>query len=125
MTLRYATFAASCLIAALAGTWSSVHAGPETTARHAGRIQAVSPNTDVLVIEGYGSSQQSELLEVRIRRAEIVRVWRDAADPGAWRQRATTIYRWPVGTFVVILGIEDESGVIEASRVEIPKATFE
>jgi hypothetical protein len=79
----------------------------------------------VLVIEGYGSSHQSEILEVRIKGAKIVRVWRDAADPWAWRERATTIYRWPVGTFVTILGTEDESGVIEASRVEIPKTTLE
>jgi hypothetical protein len=122
MTLRSAVVAAY-LLALLPLASSRVLADQEgTAARHAGRIQAVSPNTGVLLIEGYGSH---EVLVVRISGAEIVRIWRDAADPWTWRERATTIYRWPVGTFVMILGSEDESGVIEASRVEIPKATFE
>jgi hypothetical protein len=52
-------------------------------------------------------------------------VWRDSADPWVWRERATTIYQWPVGTFVTILGSADEADVIRASRIEIPKVTFE
>ena len=57
--------------------------------------------------------------------ARVVRTWRDSADLGVKRERVTSIYRWPVGTFVIVIGSEGSMGSIEASRVEIPKVTSE
>ena len=93
--------------------------------RRTGWIQSVRPHDVLLMLEQYGSKRKSELLRVRINRAEIVRIWRDPADPWFWRERGTSIYRWPVGTFVMVIGSDLDSGSFEASRVEIPKLTSE
>jgi len=79
----------------------------------------------MLIIEELGRDGVSEVLEVRIQSAKVVRVWRDPVDPWTWRERATSIYRWPVGTFVVVIGRTIHEGSVEASRIEIPKITPE
>ena len=68
-----------------------------------------------------GPHGRINLVEISFRNADIVRVSRDPLDAGHWRERRTSIYRWPIGTFVVISGKRDSSGAIEARRVEIPK----
>ena len=55
----------------------------------------------------------------------MVRIWRDPADPWTWRERPTSIYRWPVGTYVVVIGRRIDQGSVEASRIEIPKVMSE
>jgi hypothetical protein len=103
----------------------SIIASAEGPARYAGHIQSVRPADGTLVIEEVGADDVSDLLHVRIRGADVVRTWRDPSDPRRWRERVTSIYRWPVGTFVVVTGRTTDSGSIEASRVEIPKIAAE
>jgi hypothetical protein len=106
---------------------ASVHpsSGTEAVARRAGYIQSIHPADRTLVIQEVGGSWRSGGLQVRMGNAAVVRVWRDPADPLAWRERATSIYRWPVGTLVVVIGRATSSGPVEASRIEIPKFTTE
>ncbi len=94
-------------------------------ARHTGHIQSVRPSDGMLFIEELGTDGGSEVLAVSIREAKVVRIWRDPADPWTWRERATSIYRWPVGTFVVVTGRTIREGSVEASRIEIPKIMSE
>ena len=94
-------------------------------ARHTGNIHSVRPSDGTLIIEELGSGGVSEVLEVGIRAAKVVRIWRDPADPWTWRERLTSIYRWPVGTFVVVIGRRIDGGSVEASRIEIPKVLSE
>ena len=95
-------------------------AEPESVVRHAGRLQSLRPSDGVLVIEEIGPSGRGELVEVRIQNASVVRVSRDPADPWRWREQSTNIYRWPIGTFVVVIARARPSGAIDAARVEIP-----
>ena len=60
-----------------------------------------------------------------MRRAKVVRIWRDPVDPWTWRERVTSVYRWPVGTFIVVIGCTIHAGSVEASRIEIPKIMSE
>ena len=78
-----------------------------------------------LTIEEVGVNGTTDLLQVRIRRADVVRVWRDPAEPWQWRERPTRIHRWPAGTFVVVIGTAAPSGVIDGTRVELPKVAPE
>lgn len=89
--------------------------------RYTGRLQSFRPADGVLVVEKVGASGESDLIEVQTRGAEVARVWRDPAKPWQWRERPTRVYRWPAGTFVVVIGRADRHGVIQASRIEIPK----
>jgi hypothetical protein len=98
--------------------------GREEPARRAGYIESVNPAERTLVLKEVGGGRPGRL-HVRMRNAEIVRVWRDPADPQEWRERATTIYQWPVGTLVVVVGRPTSAGPVEASRIEIPKITTE
>lgn len=100
-------------------------AAGDRVARHAGHIQSVRPSDGTLVIEELGANGVAELLEVGMHGAEVVRVWRDPTKPWEWRERPTSIYRWPVGTFVVVIGSTTGSGAVEARRIEIPWVTSE
>lgn len=91
------------------------------TVRHAGLLQSINPWTTTLVIEEMGRHGRIDLVEISFQNAEVVRVSRNPVDPWHWRERHTDIYRWPIGTFVVITGKRNSSGAIEACRVEIPK----
>ena len=120
-----AAYHAVCTPLLVSLMWSAALAEEHTSARHPGRILSVRPHTAMLVIEAYGSKERSGLLAVHIGDARVVRTWRDSADLGVRRERVTSIYRWPVGTFVIVIGSEVSMGSIEASRVEIPKVTSE
>ncbi|HEV8642310.1 MAG TPA: hypothetical protein VGV13_14525 [Methylomirabilota bacterium] len=95
------------------------YAEQNPTARHAGRLHSLTPAQGLLVIEEVGANGSIELPTIRIRNADVVLVWRDSATPRKWRERPTTVYRWPSGTFLVVVGQADPSGVIHANRVEI------
>lgn len=114
-----------CAVLFLPLTSLDALAGGGGVARHAGHIHSVRPSDGMLFIEELGRDGVSEVLEVRIQSAKVVRVWRDPVDPWTWRERATSIYRWPVGTFVVVIGRTIHEGSVEASRIEIPKITPE
>lgn len=106
---------------------SGIHvaARAEAMGRHAGYIQSLRPSDRTLLIDKLGGGGAARRLEVRIRNAEVVRVWRDPANPWVRRERGTTIYQWPVGTFVVVIGHATPSGAFEATRIEIPKISSE
>jgi len=116
------TSAIGALVVLLLG---SVATGQGRRARHAGYIQSVRPADRTLVIEEVGRDGMAATLHVQMRNAEVIRLWRDQAHPWVWRERPTSIYRWPVGTFVVVIGRATDADTIEASRIEIPKITSE
>jgi hypothetical protein len=89
-------------------------------ARHAGTLHSLSPAQGVLVIEERGEHGRTELVEIQIRRAKVVRIWRDPTRPWEWRERPTLLHRWAAGTFIVVIGQADNAGVVDAERVEIP-----
>lgn len=91
--------------------------GPE---RHAGKLHSLSPADGVLVIEECGAKGQTELVEIQIRGATVVRIWRDPSRPWEWLERPTTLPHWAAGTFVVVIGRPDPLGVVHAHRIEIP-----
>lgn len=92
-------------------------------ARHTGHIQSVRPSDGMLFIEETGTD--SQVLKVWTRGATVVCLWRDPADPWTWREGPTSIYRWPVGTFVVVIGRRTDGGAVQASRIEIPRIMSE
>ena len=98
-------------------------AGGGEPARHTGHIQSVRPSDGMLFIEETG--MDSQVLKVWTRDATVVRLWRDPADPWTWREGLTSIYRWPVGTFVVVIGRRTDGGAVQASRIEIPRIMSE
>jgi len=98
---------------------SSVDAGPS---RLTGRINSIAPTEGVVFVEDGGDEDADHLVAVEFRSAQVVRVWRDPEDPAEWRERSTQLSRWPVGTFIVIIGVADASGRVRAHRIEIPKA---
>ena len=97
----------------------------ERVARHAGQIQSVHPSDGTLIIEELGVNGVAQLVEVNIHGAAVVRIWRDPLTPWEWRERRTSIYRWPAGTYVVVIGSKSSSGAIDARRIEIPRITSE
>jgi hypothetical protein len=114
-----------CAVLSLPLTSLNVFAGDGGAARHTGNIQSVRASDGTLMIEELGTGGVSKVLDVGIRRATVVRIWRDPADPWTWRERLTSIYRWPVGTYVVVIGRRIDKGSVEASRIEIPKVMSE
>jgi hypothetical protein len=76
----------------------------------------------VVFVEDASDERSDKLVSVKFRDAEIVRVRRDVARPAEWQERPTRLHRWPVGTFVVIIGYVEPSGVVRADRIEIPRA---
>jgi hypothetical protein len=60
-------------------------------------------------------------LQVDVRHAQVVNVSRDPSRPWEWRERSAEIFRFPVGTFIVVIGVDQASGVVRAYRLEVPK----
>ncbi len=88
--------------------------------RHAGRLHSLSPAHGLLLIEETGVNGRTEFVQIEIRDAEVVHIWRDPVRPWEWRERQTKVHRWPAGTFVVVIGRPHASGVIDADRIEFP-----
>lgn len=93
--------------------------------RHTGRLVSLSPAEGVVFIEEVRPGGDSALIEIEVREAKVVRLWRDPAKPWRWRERPTRVHRWPVGTFVVVIGRAGPDGVVDARRIEIPKGSLE
>lgn len=88
--------------------------------RHSGILHSLSPAHGLLVIEETGANGQTQLVETQIRGAAVVRISRDPAHPWEGREQPTQLHRWAAGTFVVVIGRSDRSGLVNAQRVEIP-----
>ena len=61
-----------------------------------------------------------KMVWVHVRSATVVRLWRDQARPWEWRERPASLYWLPINTFVTVIGREESSGIIRASRIEVP-----
>ena len=67
----------------------------------------------------YGLPLESSL-SVHVRTATVVRLWRGQDRHWKWRERPTSLYWLPINTFVTVIGREEPSGLIRASRIEVP-----
>ena len=76
----------------------------------------------MVFVEDASDERSDKLVSVKFRDAEVVRVRRDTEQPAEWRERSTRLHRWPAGTFIVVIGHVEPSGVVKADRIEIPKA---
>lgn len=89
--------------------------------RYTGRVQSIIPDKRVLVVEVLGENEAVKTVEIDARNAKIVRMSRDPAQPWKWLEQPIQIFQLPAGTFVVVIGGALERGVIQASRIEVPK----
>jgi hypothetical protein len=90
--------------------------------RFTGRIHSMVPGDGVVLVDRSSTDDTEQLIAINFRDAHVVRVWRDAQNPGTWRERSTSLSHWPAGTFVVVVGSMDPTGRVRAKRIEIPKA---
>ena len=65
--------------------------------RYAGRLHSMSPAQGVLVIEESGKNGRTEVVEIQIRRAKVVRIRRAPTRPWEWRERPTLLHHWAAG----------------------------
>jgi hypothetical protein len=93
------------LVAALLGAGAAC----ADEVRHSGNVHSFTPADGVLVIEA------------DVRHAVIVRLSRDRRRPWEWREEPTRAYWLSIGTYVTVIGLEDRSGIVRASRVEVPE----
>jgi hypothetical protein len=93
--------------------------------RFTGRINSIAPAEEVVFVEDASDERFDKLVSVKYRDAEVVRLRRDTEQPAEWRERSTRLERWPAGTFIVIIGYAEPSGVVRADRIEIPKADLQ
>jgi hypothetical protein len=89
--------------------------------RYAGRVLSVDPARGLMLIEESGPAGRWQEIRVRVRNAQVVRLSREAARPAEWREEPARLEGVTAGTFVVVIGSPDASGMVEASRVEIPR----
>lgn len=89
--------------------------------RHSGNVHSFTPREGVLVIDAMGVDGAEETVWADVRYAEVVRLSRDPGRPWEWRERRTSVYRLPAGTYVTVIGLEGRWGVLRASRVEVPE----
>lgn len=88
--------------------------------RHSGNVHSFTPSEGVLVINAMGLNGEEETVWVDVRGAEVVRLSRHPRRPWQWRERRTSVYRLPAGTYITVIGLEDRAGTLRASRVEVP-----
>lgn len=91
------------------------------TRRHAGSMQGFEPSAGLIFVREIAGGGTQTLVEVDIRNAHVVRVWRDPSDPERWKERPVRIHRLVIGTFVVVVGDRGPKGVVKATRVEVPE----
>jgi hypothetical protein len=89
--------------------------------RYAGRVLSVDPARGLMLIEESGPAGRWQEIRVRVRNAQVVRLSREAARPAEWREEPARLEGVAAGTFVVVIGGPDASGMVEATRVEIPR----
>jgi hypothetical protein len=90
--------------------------------RFTGRIHSMVPGDGVVPVDRSSTHDAEHLIAVDFRGAQVVRVWRDSENLAMWRERSTSLSRWPAGTFLVVVGSVAPTGRVRASRIEIPKA---
>jgi len=88
--------------------------------RYAGRVLSVDPARGLMLIEESGPAGRWQQIQVRVRNARVVRLSREAARPAEWREEPARLDGVTTGTFVVVIGSPEASGMVEASRVEFP-----
>ena len=88
--------------------------------RVSGQTHSIAPSNDVLVLSVLGANGLEEMVSVHPRNTTVVRLWRDKERHWEWRERPTNLYWLPIKTFVTVVGREDPSGIIRASRIEVP-----
>jgi hypothetical protein len=89
--------------------------------RHSGNVHSFTPAEGVLVLETMGADGAEETVWADVRHAKIVRLSRDPRRPWEWRERRTSAYWLSSGTYVTVIGREGRSGIVRASRVEVPE----
>lgn len=89
--------------------------------RHSGNVHSFAPAEGVLVIEALGVDGAEETMWVDVRGAQVVRLSRDPRRPWRWRERPISVHQLPSGTYVTVIGREGRSGIVRASRVEVPE----
>ncbi|HEY7436992.1 MAG TPA: hypothetical protein VIE41_17760 [Methylomirabilota bacterium] len=102
------------LVLAGGGAWAD-------EVRRSGTVHSFTPADGVLVIEAMGPDGVEETVWADVRDAAIVRLSRDPRRPWEWRERSTRAHRLPSGTYVTVIGREGTSGIVRASRVEVPQ----
>lgn len=105
------------LVAALLGAGAAC----ADEVRHSGNVHSFTPADGVLVIEVMGTDGAEETVWADVRHAVIVRLSRDRRRPWEWREEPTRAYWLSIGTYVTVIGLEDRSGIVRASRVEVPE----
>lgn len=115
------TFTTAPLFATILVLALSVSAVVAQPARHAGLVQSFVPSAGLMLVEEVGAGGAYAIIEVDVRDADVVRLWRDPNDPWGWKERPARIHRLPVGTFVVVVGHPQTNGVVDALRVEVPE----
>ena len=88
--------------------------------RVSGQTHSLAPSEDVLVLSVLGANGLEEMVWVHVRNAKVVRLWRDQDRHWKWRERPTNLYWLPINTFVTVIGRAGPSGIIRASRIEVP-----
>jgi hypothetical protein len=89
--------------------------------RLSGRVDSIVPTRGVVFLADTDHERPDVLVPVMFRDARVVRISRRPRQPWEWQTRGTRLHRWPAGTFVVVSGRRDASGVVWADRIEIPK----
>ncbi|HEX9749338.1 MAG TPA: hypothetical protein VGB86_13115 [Methylomirabilota bacterium] len=89
--------------------------------RHSGNVHSFTPAEGVLVIEAIGADGAEETVWADVRDAEIVRLARHPRRPWEWREQRTGAHWLSSGTYVTVIGRERRSGIVRASRVEVPE----
>jgi len=92
--------------------------------RVSGQTHSLAPSDDVLVLTVLGANGFEEMVSVRVRNTTVVRLWRDKDRQWEWRERPTSLYWLPIKTFVTVIGREDSSGIIRATRIEVPDLDY-
>ena len=88
--------------------------------RVSGQTHSLVPSDDVLVLSVLKANGLEEMVSVHVRNATVVRLWRDQDRHWEWRERPTSLHWLPINTFVTVIGREGPSGIIRASRIEVP-----
>ena len=79
----------------------------------------MDPAGGTMSIEEIGRAGAVSTCWVRFRDASVVHATRRHDRPGEWSESPTLVFRWPMGTFMTVIGVRT-AGTLEAVRIEIP-----
>lgn len=109
------------VLASLIASVSGSVAWAADEVRHSGTVHSFTPSDGVLLIDARGVDGVEEMVWADVRAADVVRLSRHPRRPWEWRERQTTVHWLPVGTYITVIGREGHSGILRASRVEVPE----